>query len=152
MPEASVKYVFWLWNIWLNFGKIFLPSSLQKILYSSFFLFFRVICRFRPINDTEKLEGERPDAPKLEFPNDTTVTVISSKQPPQIFTFDKVFDWNSTQVHLFLFTFHWRLCSLFHQINHSFDSFIFKIIFSILEPQRSELVSLLYFCFPGTSL
>jgi kinesin family protein 5 len=57
----------------------------------------KVICRFRPINDLEKLEGERPDAPKLEFPNDTTVTVITNKQPPQVFTFDKVFDWNSTQ-------------------------------------------------------
>jgi hypothetical protein len=78
-----------------------------------------VICRFRPINDTEKLEGERPDAPKLEFPNDTTVTVISNKQPPQIFTFDKVFDWNSTQVHLFLLHFIDVCLLCFIKKNHS---------------------------------
>lgn len=54
--------------------------------------YYRVICRFRPVNEREKKEGDaRKDAPTLEFPDDFTVVVKVPKAKPAVYQFDRVF-------------------------------------------------------------
>lgn len=51
-----------------------------------------MICRFRPVNERERKEGEaKKDAPTLEFPDDFTVVVKVPKAKPAIYQFDRVF-------------------------------------------------------------
>lgn len=76
-----------------------------KMLLTFLFNFSRVICRFRPVNQRERSEGERDDAPRLEYPDDQTVIVKIPRQPPQVYQFDKVFyDADTQQVDVYNFT------------------------------------------------
>lgn len=51
----------------------------------------RVICRFRPVNEKEKLEISQKDVPTLEFPDEHSVEIKIPKAKPSLFSFDYVF-------------------------------------------------------------
>lgn len=61
----------------------------------------RVVVRCRPLNDKEKADGRarivEMDKRQGQVTLQNKVDAGSSKEPPKAFTFDAVFDWESTQ-------------------------------------------------------
>ncbi|KAJ3324447.1 hypothetical protein HDV06_006858 [Boothiomyces sp. JEL0866] len=60
----------------------------------------RVVCRFRPQNKREIAEG---GVHIVEFDDDMTAVKCDSKEAVGNFNFDKVFDWNNNQLHVFTY-------------------------------------------------
>lgn len=63
----------------------------------------RVICRFRPVNEREKREGEE-NAPDIElrFPSGDTCEVVQPGRELLTFTFDRIFwDTSTTQEQIY---------------------------------------------------
>lgn len=73
----------------------------------------KVICRFRPQNQLE-IENNNPSI--VEFLNDETVS-INGKDYTNTFTFDKVFDHNSSQVDIYHYSIHQTLEDYFNGYN-----------------------------------
>ncbi|KAJ3330044.1 hypothetical protein HDU76_006540 [Blyttiomyces sp. JEL0837] len=58
----------------------------------------RVVCRFRPQNKREISEN---GVPIVSFDDDMTTVKFESKDYPGTFAFDRIFDWNNTQMDVF---------------------------------------------------